>query len=212
MYIGFQLSVFTLLLVQCVSVLSWILCIVLIIYFLTFLGVHFVFVWSIKYCLFWNGFSSYSSIPFIYMALTKGQYRLLKWAHMDFVRVLSCLTASSLDVCALFTYTRWEKVVSVQSPVSLNQRELVWPLQWSAVSAEVRQTTLGSLPCSCCLCHVVSCPAVSFLRETFLPPSHSPFTWFAFDRPLGCTFLHNQHCSDKSCSFTIQTLLNNPIG
>lgn len=36
--------------------------------------------------------------------------------------------------------------------------------------------------CSCRLCHVVSCPAVSSLREILLPPPHSFFSLSASDR------------------------------
>lgn len=68
--------------------------------------------------------------------------------HIGFVRALSCLSASDLNLCALFTCMRRRELVSAQSPVSLNQKKLVWLPQWSAVSAEVCQTTLGSWPCS----------------------------------------------------------------
>lgn len=47
-------------------------------------------------------------------------------AHiLVFLRIVSSLTASDLDVCAQCTGTRLEEPISVQSRVSRNQRELV---------------------------------------------------------------------------------------
>ena len=110
----------------------------------------------------------------------------LKCAHIGFVRVLSCLTASNLDVCALFTCIRQRELVTAQSPVSLNQRELAWLLQCCVSQGPPNYSWQSAMlfECSCCLCHVVSCPAVSSLREIPPPPqSSSSLSLFLTDRP-----------------------------